>query len=238
MTSTKKSQASFIKAQNKKACNFPCTGEDGITSCLASQRVYFLRIKELIIKYSLSIIVSLETIIVFLLVIIPAEYLLTEKFLVYKFIDGRVKSRLFVLIFLALFISNYFLKNFRKFGQKYLKILAVAFLVSIMGNKFYSNYYGRLQQYPKIYSISSNWSIQGMPVTIEGKNFGEAWERGNVKAGDIVFEIQSWSPQKIIVVQPVPERFFKGTLTVIKENNYQSQEIPFEIRDPSNLNNI
>jgi hypothetical protein len=237
MTSAKDSQASFNKALNKKACSFICcTGKDEISSWLASQRVY-LRIKELITKYSLSIIVSLETITVFLLVIIPAEYLLMEKFLVYKFIDGRVKSRLFILIFLSLFVLNYFLKKFRKFGQKYLKILVLACLLSIIGNKFYSNYYGRLQQYPKIYSVSSNWSIQGMPIIIEGKNFGEAWEKGKVKVGDIVFEIQSWSSQKIVATQPVPDHFFQGTLKVIKNNNDESQEIPFEIRDPSTLDN-
>lgn len=194
-------------------------------------------IREFISKYCLQIIVSLETIILFLLVIIPAEYLLTEKYLVYKSIDSKTKTALFLGIFLAIFAINYFSRKVFRAGRFFLRSLFLICLAGIIGNKFYSNYYGSLQQYPRIYSISSDWSIQGMSVAIEGKNFGATHESGRVVVGNLEFETKSWTEEEIVAVQPVPDHFFEGEIIVVKFDNKESQGVPFEIKDPAVLDN-
>jgi hypothetical protein len=157
--------------------------------------------------------------------------------LIYTFIDGRTKSYLFLFIFTIFMLINHFLAKSFTNNRKFFLAIFILFVLSVVLNKKYSVFYSHLQQYPRIYSISSNWSIQGMPITIEGKNFGPVHEKGQVVVGDLSFEIESWSERKIVAIQPVPSSFFVDKLQVIAFNGKKSNEIDFKIRDPKEINN-
>lgn len=195
-------------------------------------------IKAFIGKYLLSIVVCLETIVLFLIIIIPTEYLLTEKYLICTYVDSRTKTIIFLAILIILYLLNYFWKSFADIGKHLFLPLCLFTLAAIIGNRYYLQYYSYLQQFPRIYSISSNWAIQGMPITITGKNFGPTWNPGTVKIGNLDFvQIEYWSDEKIIVTTPVPNKFSDTYLFVVNFAGQESNKVDFEIRNPDKLLN-
>lgn len=183
----------------------------------------------------LPIIVCLETIILYLVFIIPAEYLLTEKYSLLKFIYPQQKTTVFLIVFISIFLANYFHPKFRKIARIHSFILVVILVIALFANQNYADFYQRLQESPKIYSLSSDWSIVGMEIEIDGKNFGPAWQMGKVKVDDFELQIKDWTEEKIIVVQPHPPQIFTGELYVEKYNGRNSNCLPFTIKNPGEL---
>ncbi|MDD3532158.1 MAG: IPT/TIG domain-containing protein [Candidatus Shapirobacteria bacterium] len=181
------------------------------------------------------LVVIAQTIIFYLLVIIPAEYFLTEKYLILKYIYPQQKTRVFLTIFLIIFLLNYFFFKIKKMGEKFWPVLAAALTVALFVNRAYTGFYHRLQENPKIYSLSSDWSIVGMEVEIDGKNFGSTWQAGKVAVDNFEFQIKDWTEEKIVVAQPHPPQFFSGELCVEKGNGRVSNCLPFTIKSPGEL---
>ena len=178
----------------------------------------------------LSIIVSL-TLAIYLLLIMPFEYLLTEHFLITPFITPNLKTGLlFLTLIIVCFIFS--LKTDIKLTFKHMIFSNIVFGLLLISNIFYNRHYNYLQTYPKIFSLSSDWSIQGMAIKIKGKNFGDQWQSGKVKVGDIEYLISRWSNLEIVARQPVPNQFILSELKVIKYNGKESEGLPFEVRDP------
>jgi hypothetical protein len=157
------------------------------------------------------------------------------KYSLLKFIYPHQKTIVFLAVFLAVFLLNYFSSKIKKMGTRFWPTLAVALLASLFANRAYTNFYNHLQESPKIYSLSSDWSIVGMEIEIDGKNFGSAWQVGKVKVNNFEFQIKDWTEEKIVVAQPHPPRFFSGELYVEKYNGKTSNHLPFIIRDPGEL---
>ncbi|KUK82754.1 MAG: hypothetical protein XD98_0512 [Microgenomates bacterium 39_6] len=185
--------------------------------------------------FARSFIIISQTIIAYFLIIIPAEYLLTEKYLILKYLYPHQKTLIFLIVFLAVFSINYFLPKVRKAGERFWPILLAALVVSLFVNQAYVGYYNRLQESPKIYSLSNDWSIVGMEIEIDGKNFGPVWQMGKVKVDDFELQIKDWTEEKIIVIQPHPPQFFTGELYVEKYNGRISNRLPFTIKSPGEL---
>jgi len=186
-------------------------------------------------KLVLPIIVSAQTIALYLLIIIPAEYLLTEKYLIFKHIKPHTKTYIFLLIFLIVFLLNFLSKRLAKISKKCWPIL-LAFLIALLFvNKSYTSFYNELQKQPKIYSLSSDWSIVGMRIEIDGKNFGPIWRGGRVIVDDFELQTQEWSEEKIVAVQPVPDKYFQGEICIENHFGNKSNKLPFKIRDPGEL---
>ena len=194
----------------------------------------------------LALLVTAQTIIFYLLLIIPAEYLLTEKFLVLKHISSSQKTFLLLAVFLAVFLVNYFSRRVKKIGAKFWPVFFAALIVGLFVNRAYTDFYQRLQEEPKIYRILSswavvgepkeiNWSMVGMEIIIDGKNFGPAWQPGKVFVDGLEFQIKEWGEEKIIAIQPHPPRFFSGSLYVQKYDGRESNRLPFTIRNPGEL---
>ena len=187
--------------------------------------------------FKLSIISTLQSISLFLIVIIPLEYLLTEKYCLFKVVSSQTKTIVFLFSFLIVFSLNYFSKNFYKLENKLLPLIVILFFGVLVGNKKYCQYYNSLQQQIKIFKVNDgqNWSIQGMKIKIEGRAFGEAWRPGKVFIGDMELFVRSWSADLVIAEQPVPDAFLKGGLYLIRYDGEKSNKIPFRIRDPIEL---
>jgi hypothetical protein len=181
------------------------------------------------------LVVFLEAFILYLLAIIPAEYLLTEKFLIFPTISAQIRAGLFIIIFFVIFIFNYLNSTVLQKSLKILPVLVIFFVAGLLANRAYTNFYFSLQNQPKIFAISSNWGIQAMAITISGKNFGPAWARGEVYVDDVPMIIQDWSEEEIIAKLPVPPRHFRGRLFVIAANGEKSNSYPFEIKNPDFL---
>jgi hypothetical protein len=182
-----------------------------------------------------GLLTALQTITLYILVIVPTEYYLTEYTQTLKFITSQTKTLIFIPIFLIVFSINYFLI---KKNKKYWLPITLLFVASLIGFSRYRQYYSYLQQFPEIYSLSSDWSIQGKKITIDGKNFGSVNDQSSVKVGDIEFLINQWSNTEIVVTQPLVDDFGQKELYIYRaDNNKQSKKIPFEIRDPADLAN-
>ncbi|MGI6278814.1 MAG: hypothetical protein ACOYJ8_03355 [Patescibacteria group bacterium] len=191
-------------------------------------------IKEYLVS---PILVALETIIIYLITIIPAEYLLSEKWLVIRRITDNQKTYYFLAIFLIIFLLNHFFKKAARAGERGWQIIILAFIAALWGNQQYQDYYGQIQNQPRIYSVSDNWTIVAKPITIEGKNFCPAWQAGEVKVNDFSFNVLEWSEEKIVAEQPVSPDYFTGQLYVENCHGKKSNSIVFEILDPGELDN-
>lgn len=180
-----------------------------------------------------GLLTALQSIILYILVIIPTEYYLTEHTQILKFLNARVKSLIFIFLFILVFIFNYFIiKNI-----KYWLPITLLFLLSLFGYYKYQQYYAYLQRFPEIYSITPGWSLQGKKTVIQGKNFGPPHDNAHVKAGEVVFYIHKWTNKEIIAIQPITNNYGPTELYVVRENGNQSNKMPFEIRDPADLSN-
>ncbi len=179
--------------------------------------------------------IALESLIIYLLIIIPTEYLLTEHWLIWKRVSQAQKTGLFLAVFLIVFLFNQPGKSFRFFGKKHWPIIFLFLIGLLWGNGVYRGYYNRRQEIPRIYSLSSDWSIVGKQITIDGKNFGPVWRAGKVAVDDLEFMVVDWSEEKIIIAQPHPDRFFSGTIMVKNWRGNTSNSVDFEIRDPEFL---
>jgi hypothetical protein len=183
------------------------------------------------------ILVALESLIIYLLIIIPTEYLLTEKWLIWKRITSNQKTATLLAVFLLVFLANYFFQKVNRLGHRGWQIVVVIFIFLLWANKNYTGYYRRLQEFPRIYNISSDWSIVGKQITITGKNFGPIWRQGKVTVNDFEMQIIDWSEEEIVAEQPHPPKYFLGQMMVKNWRGNKSNNIEFEIRDPGELNN-
>ncbi|MGI6278815.1 MAG: IPT/TIG domain-containing protein [Patescibacteria group bacterium] len=183
----------------------------------------------------LPIVVFSETFILYFLIIIPAEFLLTEYFLITPTISNQAKTIIFAIIFFFIFLANYFRKKFFNFSKRALPFLVIIFTAGLIGNKYYQAYYQSLQDKPKIYQISTNWGIQAMPITLTGKNFGPVWRPGKIYVGEVPLIIESWSNNEVVAKLPVPPRHFKDKIYIIDGEGNKSNHRSFEIRDPDKL---
>lgn len=194
--------------------------------------------EDAIIKYLVwPALVALESLIVYLLIIIPAEYLLTEKWLILTRITTDQKTYLLLAVFLLVFLANYFFQKVGRLGRRGWQVIVLIFILLLWGNKNYLKYYNRLQEFPKIYNISSDWSIVGKQITITGKNFGPVWQKGKVTVDDFEMLILDWSEEEIVAEQPHPPEYFSGQMTVKNWRGNTSNGVAFEVRNPGELNN-
>jgi hypothetical protein len=186
-------------------------------------------------KIRTAIVSILETIIFYILVVIPTEYLLTEYFSVFPFLSPDVKTFIFIAALTIIFVINFFSMPPKRFNWFFFSVVFILAVLSGFGYKKYLNFYGELQAYPKIYDTSHNWGVQATLINIEGKNFGPTWNPGRVFVDNLEFRVMYWSPFLIVAEQPVPPKFFKGQLCVRDAENRKSNDWRFEIKDPDLL---
>ena len=179
--------------------------------------------------------VVLETLIVYLLIIIPTEYLLTEKWLILTRITADQKTYLLLAVFLLTFLANYFFQRVARLSRRGWQVIVLVLIFLFWGNKNYTKYYNRLQEFPRIYSLSSDWSIVGKQIIIEGKNFGPIWRQGKVTVDDFEMLILDWSEEAIVAEQPHTPEYFLGQMTVKNWRGNKSNGVAFKVRDPGKL---
>jgi len=186
-------------------------------------------------KIKIAVVSLLEAITFYILVVVPIEYFLTERFLVFPFLSSDVKTFVFIAILVIIFVINFFSIPPKRFSWFFFSIVFILTGLSAFGYKKYLNYYDELQAYPKIYNISHEWGIQASLINIEGKNFGPTWQTGWVFVNEVELRVIYWSPCLIVAEQPVPSEFFKGELYVLGFDNKKSNGREFEIKDPALL---
>ncbi|MCD6225795.1 IPT/TIG domain-containing protein [bacterium] len=187
---------------------------------------------------SSAVLVSVITIISYILLIIPLEYFLTEYFLLIPEISSRVKTFIFLVVFLVVnFLTIRFQRKNRKLNAKEIFLIGVILIMSLLVFKRYQSFYQTLQEYPRIYQVSPSWGIQGSLITIKGKNFGPPWKPGRVLVNQVELNIKRWQPKEVIVELPVTSPNPDGKLYLINDKNKKSNLVDFQIKDPDDLLN-
>jgi hypothetical protein len=190
-------------------------------------------------KIILPLLTACQTVIVYLAIIIPLEYGLTEKFLLIPSISPNIKTVIFILTLLIVFSVNFFNNGFYKTGKKLWFVWPVLFILMIIFNHTYTSYYQRIIQEPRIYSLSSNWGIQMKTIEIHGRNFsGEDNKQGEVKLEDYNLDVKEWTPEYIEVQIPMMPEFIDGYLYVITAGGEETNKVPFSVRDPAFLEEL
>lgn len=87
----------------------------------------------------------------------------------------------------------------------------------------------------RVHSLSSTSSIQGDYISINGHNFGDAWEAGTVTVGGTNFIIVRWENEKVVIKQPVTEPVDNAVLRICNAQDICDEYKYFTILDPSTL---
>lgn len=108
-------------------------------------------------------------------------------------------------------------------------------ILSIFVHSEYLKWHRFIVTIPKIESINKTRSIQGDRIVIKGKNFGHQHDKGTVKVDDLEMNITDWSDRKVVVVQPVPHKYFTGTLILENAHGNTAEVYPYAILDPAEV---
>ncbi len=175
-----------------------------------------------------TIVLSLSLFFIFYL---PIEYFVKEKIFLFQKINPLIETLSIYSLIIASYI--YFHKNKKAISNK--NIWVVIFLLLMFGlvNRAYFQKETLSREYlPKIYNIYPRAGIQGTQVTIKGVNFGFVWEKGKIIIGSDEANIISWSEKLVILELPVPSRFGKMHVFLIKNNGTVSNQKLIEIINP------
>ena len=85
---------------------------------------------------------------------------------------------------------------------------------------------------PTIRNVSPTSVIQGDTIVIDGHGFGQPIAAGSVSIGHLGLRVMGWSDRKIEAEVPVPDRFFKGLLTITRGDGEESNGVPVQVADP------
>lgn len=163
---------------------------------------------------------------------LPFDFLITEIW--FKMPKLPQSAGMSVMIISILFFSLIKWQRLLKTRNSYFLILFFLFFSGIFYLTYRKEKLAR-EYLPKIYKIDPTWGIQGMLVTIDGSNFYQTWKKGKVLIGEEEMNIVSWDEMKIVAEVPVPKKFGKETLVVVREDNFNSNKLDFEKRDPKTL---
>ncbi|MEA2056634.1 MAG: IPT/TIG domain-containing protein [Patescibacteria group bacterium] len=190
--------------------------------------------KKLKLLITQGLFVALLSLALYQPIVLVLELLTTEFFLLFIRISTEVKTLVLFLILLLIVFSK---KIISALGQaKTQKTVMLVFVFSLVIGFTYHKYWLHLQKYPRIYSKEPDWTIQGSKIVIEGKNFGQAYEIGEVYLDDIKLESQYWTNYKIIAKQPVTDDYGKHRLYVKRQDGFTSNKIEHIVKNPGEIN--
>jgi len=86
----------------------------------------------------------------------------------------------------------------------------------------------------KIFFVRPRWGIQGSTVIVKGKNFGIPIEEGEIYLdGQLNTQVQKWSDNEIVLIQPVPRNFGEREVYVVTKKGKKSNVYYFDIKNPT-----
>lgn len=192
----------------------------------------------LIKKFLLPTIVSLQTIVVYSIIIIIFDYInIVKNCQTSNNIHNNSTTLIFFITFILILSINLIFKKIPKNIFILIILLFLSIIFIVLNSKIYSSLSSKNQEV-KICSLSSSWGIQGKEITIYGQNFSPEWQPGSVLVNDFPLRIVNWTKNKITVEQPVPSSYFKGQLFVVNFDGVKSNSQPFEIINPDNLSKL
>ena len=175
---------------------------------------------------------AILALVVYSLVFLPVEFLLTEILL----ITPRLPHFFNTLFLLVLVVVLSPVKWHRFLTKKSWRWSIISLLiVSGLVYGFWRHYKLAREYLPKIYQISPNFGIQAQIVEIKGVNFWPVWKRGKIVLGGQEMVIKDWNEELIKAEQPVPGKFGQVELWVERNDGIKSNKVRFEIRDPGEL---
>lgn len=190
-------------------------------------------------SFIFPIIISLETILVYIFTVTITEYFYTYKNCQFQSsLDNNYRTLILFIIFTIVLTLNLLIKKIRLNSNLAIIILLIISSLSIISNKTINSIFVKKFKEITICALSTSWGIQGKEIIIYGQNFSPEWQPGQVLVNDFPLRVLNWTESKIIVEQPVPNSYFKGELFVVNFDGQKSNSKPFEIMNPDNLSKV
>jgi len=170
----------------------------------------------------------------YFLIYLPIEFLVTEIWLMTPKVPSLV-SLFFLVAFAALFVFVDWRKLLKSKWRRLVLVSAV-----VMSGFVYTGYRREklAREYlPKIYEVDRVWGIQAQMIKIEGVNFFPVWKKGKVVFDGDEMVIKDWDEKLVVAEQPVPKKFGKVDIRIIRSDGVISNGVKFKIRDPKELEN-
>lgn len=170
----------------------------------------------------------------YFLIYLPIEFLVTEIWLIIPKVPSLV-SLFFLVAFAAFFV---FVDWGRLLESKWWRLVLISTVV--MSGFVYTAYRREklAREYlPKIYEVDRVWGIQAQIIKIEGVNFFPVWKKGKVIFDGDEMNIKVWGEKLVVAEQPVPKKFGKVDIQIIRSDGVISNGFKFKIRDPKELEN-
>lgn len=198
------------------------------------EAVWYFRDSPVILGLVNLCLAAIFALVVYSLVFLPAEFLVTEVLLITPKVSPALGLGFLGTLVLGLSLVN--LGNIlltKKWRWSVISLIVVSGLVY----GFWRHYKLAREYLPKIYQISPNFGIQAQIVEVKGVNFWPVWKRGKVILGGQEMVIRNWNEELIKAEQPVPSKFGQVELWVERNDGIKSNKVPFEIKDPGKLRN-
>jgi len=189
----------------------------------------FLALIEFVFNLLVTAVCSL---IIYVLIYLPFEFQITEVWLIIP----KIPSLITILFIISLLIF-FTLIDLRKLRQS--KTFLGLLVVLVLWSGFvYQNYHQeKLKRggLPKIYYLDKKQGFQGQIIRIKGVNLMTAGEYGKLYLGSEEMLVKSWKENLIIAEQPMPRRFGKTRLYLIRSDGVISNRMQYEIKDPGEI---
>lgn len=175
---------------------------------------------------------AILTFFLFVLVFLSLEFYVTEE----KMLTTKIPS-IFGSLFAVLLIFVFSLIDWEK-KIKFLVLLLFTVIglgVATYGNVLYIRAKVSYKGIPRVYSVEPKEGYQAMIVKIKGTNFFKIESKGKIYLGNEEMNVISWKDNEIIFEQPVPSKFGKTDLYLIRSDGKKSTVFKYFIVNPSNL---
>lgn len=140
-------------------------------------------------------------------------------------------------IFVVLFIFVFSLIDWEKKINFFVLLLftIIGFGVATYGNVLYTRVKVSYKIIPRIYSVEPKEGCQAQIVKIKGTNFFQIESKGRIFLGEEEITAFSWKDDEVIFEQPVPSKFGKTDLYLIRSDGEKSVVFKYFVKNPSEL---
>lgn len=175
---------------------------------------------------------AILTFFLFVLVFLSFEFYVTEV----KMLTTKIPN-IFGSLFVILLILVFSLIDWEKKINVFVLLLftVIGFGVATYGNVLYTRAKVSYKIIPRIYSVEPKEGCQGQIVKIKGTNFFQIESKGKIFLGKDEMMTSSWNDGEVIFEQPVPSKFGKTDLYLIRSDGEKSTVFKYFVKNPSDF---
>jgi len=172
------------------------------------------------------------TFVLFVLIFLSFEFYVTEV----KMLTTKIPN-IFGSFFVVLLILVFSLIDWEKKIKFSVLLLftVIGFGVATYGNVLYTRAKINYKSIPRIYSVEPKEGYQGQTIKIKGTNFFQIESKGKIFLGKDEIMALSWKDDEVTFLQPVPSKFGKVDLYLVRSDGKKSFVFKYFVKNPSEL---